>query len=286
MSESSGPTQTASRPTTAIDDPVRVGQGDRPNRRRRRHQSSVVKLARWGIVIGVVLLLETASRVGLVDALTMPAPSTMFARLFDLVQTSAFWDDFRATALRVLLAFAAGALGGLLLGILFWRLPFVGATFEPYLVSLYAAPTVVFYPILLAILGLGSAPIIVIASTMALIPVTLNTMVGLSSIRPSLPKLARSLNCGVRQTYLKVLAPAATPLLVPGLVLGFIYATIGVVAMEFILASRGLGFQIGYSYRSFEMELMYAYILVVLVAAVTVNYLLNLIERRVRQDMG
>jgi len=176
--------------------------------------------------------------------------------------------------------------GGLLLGVLFWKLPFVGATFEPYLVSLYAAPTVVFYPILLAILGLGPAPIIVIATTMALIPVALNTMVGLNAIPPTLPKLAGSLNCSTFQTYVKVLAPAATPLLVPGLVLGVIYATIGVIAMEFILASEGLGFQIGYTYRSFDMELMYAYILVVLVMAVLVNVLLNAIERRVRQDMG
>ncbi|MHA6631629.1 ABC transporter permease [Pseudonocardia sichuanensis] len=242
-------------------------------------------MARWGIVIGVVLLLELGSRTDFIDALIMPAPSTMVAQLVELLPTSDFWEDFRATALAVLAAFAIGAVGGLLLGILFWRLPFVGATFEPYLVSLYAAPTVVFYPILLAFLGLGPAPIVAIASTMALIPIALNTMVGLHSIPPSLPKLARSLNCSVAQTYRKVLAPAATPLLVPGLVLGFIYATIGVIAMEFILASNGLGFEIGYTYRSFDMERMYAYILVVLVVAVAVNVLLNFIERRVRQDM-
>lgn len=251
----------------------------------RRREFPLVLVARWGIVVGVVVLLEIASRSGLIDPLIMPAPTTMVAQLVQIVPTSAFLDDFRTTGLAVLSAFGLGAVGGLLLGVLFWRLPFAGATFEPYLVSLYAAPTVVFYPILLAVLGLGPGPIIVIATTMALIPIALNTMVGLNSIPPSLPKLARSLNCSTLQTYWKVLAPAATPLLVPGLVLGFIYATIGVIAMEFILASRGLGFQIGYTYRSFDMEQMYAYIIVVLVVAVLINLLLNFIERRVRQDM-
>jgi len=256
-----------------------------PARGRERREFPLVAVARWGIVLGAVLLLEVASRTELIDPLIMPAPSSMVAQLGQLLPTSEFWEDFRTTGLGVLAAFGIGSVGGLLVGILFWRLPFAGATFEPYLVSLYAAPTVVFYPILLAILGLGPAPIIVIASTMALIPIALNTMVGLHSIPPSLPKLARSLNCSVAQTYWKVLAPAATPLLVPGLVLGFIYATIGVIAMEFILASHGLGFQIGYTYRSFDMERMYAYILVVLVVAVAINLLLNFIERRVRQDM-
>jgi len=245
----------------------------------------VISLAQWGVVLGVVLALEICSRTELIDPLIMPAPSTMVGRLVELVPTATFWEDFRTTGLAVLAAFGLGAVGGLILGILFWRLPFVGATFEPYLVSLYAAPTVVFYPILLAVLGLGPTPIIVIASTMALIPIALNTMVGLNSIPPGLPKLARSLNCSVPQTYWKVLAPAATPLLVPGLVLGFIYATIGVIAMEFILASDGLGFQIGYAYRSFDMQSMYAYIIVVLIVAVAMNVLLNHIERRVRRDM-
>lgn len=245
-----------------------------------------ISLARWGIVVGVVGLLELAARVGLVDPLTMPAPSQMVARLFGVIGREEFGTDLWTTGLAVLASFAFGAVAGMAVGILFWRLPFVGATFEPYLVSLYSMPTLVFYPILLAIFGLGPAPIVVIATTMAMIPIALNTMVGLRSIPPTLPRLARSLNCSRTQTYLKVLAPAATPLLVPGLVLGFIYSVIGVIAMEFILAAHGLGFRIGDAYRAFRMEDMYAYIIVVLVIAVAVNILLNSIERRVRKDMA
>jgi NitT/TauT family transport system permease protein len=250
------------------------------------HRPSFVTTARWGIVLGAIALLELCARTGLVDPLIMPAPSAMLLRLVEVVRGDEFVGDLATTVAAVLAAFGIGATGGLLIGILFWRLPFVGATFEPYLVSLYSMPTLVFYPILLAVLGLGPAPIIAIATTMALIPVALNTMVGLNTISPTLPKLARSLNCSRRQLYLKVLAPAATPLVVPGLVLGFIYAMIGVIAMEFILASAGLGFRIGYTYRAFDMQDMYAYILVVLVIAVAANVALNGIERRVRKDMG
>jgi NitT/TauT family transport system permease protein len=256
----------------------------RTGRGRERRNSHVVRVARWGIVVGPVAALEGASRAGHISPLIMPAPSAMWSRIVEIVPTQEFFEDFRTTSLSVLAAFLLGALAGLPLGILFWRLPFVGATFEPYLVSLYAAPTVVFYPIMLAILGLGPAPIVLLASTMALIPIALNTMVGLNAMPRNLPKLARSLNCSTFQTYWKVLAPAATPLLVPGLVLGFIYATIGVIAMEFIMASRGLGFRIGYYYRYFDMQSMYAYIVVVLVLAVLANQALNTMERRVRKD--
>jgi NitT/TauT family transport system permease protein len=247
--------------------------------------SVLLPVSRWLIVAGVVALLELAARVGAIDPLIMPPPSAMVRELVVVLQTAQFWDDATTSGVSLLASFGIGTVGGLLVGVIFWKLPFVGATFEPYLVSLYAAPTVVFYPILLAVLGLGPGPIILIASTMAMIPVALNTMVGLKSIPPSLPKLARSMNLGVGQTFRKVLLPAATPLLVPGLVLGCIYATIGVIAMEFILASNGLGFRIGYAYRSFDIERMYAYIVVVVVVAAAVNVALNRIERRVRRDM-
>ncbi|MQA09869.1 MAG: ABC transporter permease subunit [Pseudonocardiaceae bacterium] len=217
--------------------------------------------------------------------MVLPPPTEIVGKLGEIVPSNVFLDDLGSTAITVFSAFAIGAIIGLLIGIAFWKLPFVGAVFEPYLVSMYSMPALVFYPILLALLGLSKAPIVVIAASMALIPIALNTMVALRAIKSTLPKLGTSLNCTRRQIYWKILAPAATPLVVPGLVLGFIYAMIGTIAMEFILASNGIGFRIGYYYRSFDVVDMYAYILVASIIAIIVNVALNRLERRIRRDM-
>lgn len=242
-------------------------------------------LAQAGLIVGAAGLLEFATQVGYINTMVLPPPSEMIVRLGEILPTGMFLHDLLSTVTTLLSAFAVGAVLGVLIGILFWKSPFSGAVFEPYLVSMYSMPTVVFYPILLAMLGLGAAPIMVIAASMALIPIALNTMVGLRRIEPTLPKLARSLNCTKTQLYWKILAPAATPLIVPGLVLGFIYAVIGTIAMEFILADEGVGFRVGYYYRTFEVVDMYAYILVASLFAVIANVLLNRLERRIRQDM-
>lgn len=242
-------------------------------------------VVRTAIILFAVLLLEICARLAIIDPLVVPPPSRMLAPLVEIIPSEGFVEDLMATGVSVLLAFLVGVFVGIAIGILFWRSPLTGAVFEPYLVSLYSMPTLVFYPVLLAFLGLGPAPIIAIASTMAVIPIALNTMVALRAVRPTLIKLSRSLNCSRRQLYLKVLAPAAIPLTVPGLTLGFIYAMIGTIAMEFILASHGIGFQIGYNYRAFFIEEMYAYILIVSVIAVSASSLLKYFERRVRRDM-
>jgi NitT/TauT family transport system permease protein len=201
------------------------------------------------------------------------------------VGTAEFGSDLVRTSLTVGIAFLIGGAIGVVLGALCWRAPLVGDVLEPYLVTLYAMPTLVFYPMLLALLGVGIWPILVIASLMVVIPVALNVMVALRSVSPVLPKLGRSLNCSRAQLYRKVLVPAATPLAVPGLKLGLIYAIIGTVAMEFILADRGLGFRIGYDYRQFDVADMWALILAVAVLAIVVTSAVGLLERRIRRDM-
>lgn len=240
---------------------------------------------RWAVFLGLFALLEAATRGGFIDPLTVVPPTVMFQRLLAIIPTASFATDLSRTLFTIVTAFLIGCAVGIPLGTLFWRIPAVGRVLEPFLVTMYAMPTLVFYPILLALMGLNAGPIIAIAAVMSLIPIALQTMVALNSINPLLHKLSQSLNCTQRQYYLKILVPAATPLAIPGLKLGFIYAIIGTIAMEFILASRGIGFRAGLGYREFQIADMYAYILVVVLLSVLVNYLLTALERRIRRDM-
>lgn len=240
---------------------------------------------RWGIVVATFALLELLTQTAVIPEVIMPPPTEIASALFNIVGTAEFGSDLVRTGTTVAIAFAIGATIGVGLGVVCWRAPLVGDVLEPYLVTVYAMPTLVFYPILLALMGVGLGPILVIASLMVVIPVALNVMVALRSISPVLPKLGRSLNCTRRQLYRKVLVPAATPLAVPGLKLGLIYAIIGTVAMEFILADRGLGYRIGYDYRQFNVADMWALIVAVAALAILVTSAVGVVERRIRRDM-
>lgn len=243
------------------------------------------RVVRWAIIIGFVAVLEAATRAGLVNRGLMVPPSEILQRLVSIVPTGEFVADATRTLTTILMAFTIGLVGGIPLGVLLWRMPGVGRVLEPFLVTGYAMPTLLFYPVLLAIMGLNAGPIVVIAATMSLIPIALTTMVALGSVRPILHKLAKSVNASPSQYYLKVLFPAATPLVFPGVKLGFIYAVIGTIAMEFILAAEGIGFRAGFYYRELNTADMWAYIAVVVVLSVIVNGILTWSEKRIRKDM-
>lgn len=240
---------------------------------------------RWSIIVALLVLLEGATRVGLIGHGLMVPPSEIFMRMVTIIPTSEFARDASSTLSTILMAFAIGLVGGIPLGVLLWRIPAARRVLEPFLVTGYAMPTLLFYPVLLAVMGLNTGPIIVIAATMSLVPIALTTTVALGSVKSILHKLSKSVNASQAQYYVKVLLPAATPLVFPGVKLGLIYAVIGTIAMEFILAAQGIGFRAGFYYRELNTADMWAYITVVIVFSVLVNSILTWLEKRIRKDM-
>lgn len=243
-------------------------------------------LCRVLVGFGFIALLEALCRDGLISPTIMSSPTLIANRLAALVQTDQFQMDCLRTSAEIVASAMTGIFAGIVIGSFAAQFPLWGEVIEPYLISLYAMPTLIFYPLLLAVMGLGSGPIVTITSVMVAVPVALNTMVGIRGINPTLRRLGRSLGCSQPRINFSILLPAAAQLLFPGIKLGSIYAVIGCIAMEFILSNRGLGYRIGYDYNNFAILDMWANILAVVVLSVAAVSVLTFIERRVRRDIA
>lgn len=245
-----------------------------------------IALRRALVILIPLAVWEVASRVGMIDPLTAPAPSQVVMALAQIAPSRTFARDAMRTLSTVVGAFALGAAVAYPIGILLWRLPVVSAIVEPYLATLYAMPLLIVYPVVLAILGLGPAPIVTIASVMAFIPIATGTLSAFRSVDARYLRLSHVLCCTFLQRFRRILLPASLPLLVPGVKMGFTYALVGSLAMEFLLAERGLGFRIGMTYREFKTTAMFAHILAVVLVAAATYIALSRIEARVRRDIA
>lgn len=250
-----------------------------PGRRRRLGDATFSGVATTILVALLALLCEIGPRAGWWGEEVLPSTSSIVASAADLLGQPQFWGDAGRTSLEIGLSIVFGSVLGLLLGLVFWKLPTVGRIFEPYLVSFYAVPMVLFYPLAIVVVGINASSVVILATVMATIPVALNTTVGLNGIRPVYLKLARSLQCSPRQLLTSIALPAAAPFIVAGLRLGVVYALIGSIAMEFVTAQAGLGYRIRYLYEIFDNQTMFAYIFVVLVVSMILTALLVAVEK-------
>lgn len=255
------------------------GQPQRTGRRRRMGNLVFSTLSTLGLVVLGIAVAEIGAQAGWWSEQVLPAPSTVFAALGTLLTKAQFWDDSKRTGIEVAVSIVFGSLLGLAAGLLFWKLPLVGRIFEPYLVSFYAVPLVLFYPVMIVLVGINAMSVIILATIMAAIPMALNTAVGLNAMPSVYMKLARSLRASPRQTLLAIAIPAAGPFIVAGLRLAVVYALIGTIAMEFTTAQAGLGYRIRYLYEIFDNTQMFAYIAAVVLLSCLLTVLLALVER-------
>jgi NitT/TauT family transport system permease protein len=231
------------------------------------------------LVAVAVVVWQTGGDQGWWPSSVLPSPTRIFEAGGKEIGEGPFLGDAGSTVLAFGLSVILGIVLGGLAGYLFWRKQTLGKIFEPYLVSFYTVPLVVFYPMLIVIIGLNQWPIVLLGSVMAAIPMALNTWVGLSGIRKVYLNLARSLCLTRWQMVRQVALPAAAPMIIAGATLAAIYALIGVVAMEFMVAQQGLGYRIRYRYESFDNDGMYFYITSVLVLSLLIVWLLSYLPR-------
>ena len=230
-----------------------------------------VGATRLGVILAFIAVLEALCRFGIVKPLTLVAPSRMVSELIDLIQAGEVGDDAARTAIEVGGAFVISVVLGVLMGAVIHATPRLRRAVAPVLVSWYAVPSFVFYPLFIALLGLSEAPLIAIGAFSAAPAMVVATISGLDRVPRVLLRVARVHRMGFWDTLRHITLPSALPSLFTGVKLAFAYAFIGVIAGEFILSGGGLGYAIAYAYESFETPKMYALMLLVLGVGVAVN---------------
>ena len=247
---------------------------------------SRVGLIRLAVIVAAVGLLEAACRTGLIDHRVVIPPSEMADALARLLISGQFNDQIVRTFAIVAAAVAISVVFGFALGIVVQALPRVRQALDPLFATYYAVPIFIFYPVLIALFGISSVPILLMGVATAVVAMIIATLNGLDRIPRVLTKVARVHRMGTVATALRVKLPAAAPHLFTGVKLAVSYSFIAVIASEFIMAPAGLGRIISDAYSDFNNPRMYALMLLLIVVATAVNTALHSFDRRWAERRG
>lgn len=241
---------------------------------------------RLAVVAGFVALLEALTQTGVIARITMIPPSEMAAHLGRLLRSGRYTADILGTLGNVVTAFVLAVVGGFVLGVALHAVPRLRRAVDPFLSTYYAIPFFAFYPLLVAIFGLGPVPIVMIGFLFGVVAMLINTLNGLDRIPRVLLKTARICGMGPVRTALMVKLPSAAPHLFTGVKLAVAYAFIGVIAAEFIMSTSGLGYSIAYAFNNFDNRTMYALMLFIIVLVTVINAAFHIWERRLMARRG
>lgn len=236
---------------------------------------------RLALVIALVALLEVACRTGLIDRLTVIPPSEMVAALWGILASGSANADIAYTLTNTFVAILCAVLSGFAAGGIIHALPRLRRVLDPLLTSYYAVPIFAFYPLLVLIFGVTATPLIVIGALFGMVSMLTSTLLGFDRIPPVMGKAATVFGLGPLRALLLIRLPATIPHLITGLKMTVVYCVIAVVAAEFILSPKGLGFKIAFAYNNFDNRTMYGLLLLLITAVTLVVLLLHHVEQRI-----
>jgi len=223
------------------------------------------------VVAAAIAALEAACRFGLINLHVVIPPSEMATSLVSLLMSGEIDGAIARTLGVVTLAALLSIVVGFAFGLMIHALPRAREALDPYFATYYAVPVFIFYPVMIAILGLNAWPIVLIGFATAVVAMIIATLNGLDRVPRVLTKVGRVHRMGTVATALKLKLPAAAPYLFTGVKLSVSYAFVSVIAAEFILSPAGLGREIADAYNDFNNRRMYALMLFLLAVATVVN---------------
>jgi NitT/TauT family transport system permease protein len=209
--------------------------------------------ARVLVVAAVLALVQAGTATRVINPLFVAPPTAALAAAARGLAGGALVTPTLVTLREVILALALAGGAGLGGGYLLWRYGTLARVYEPWIAGLFAAPLILLYPIPLVIFGRTSAAIVAQAAVMAAFPVILYTRHGLAGIEPQLIKVAAVFRLTRWQALRHIFVPAAAPTLVTGLRLGLTFVFVGVVSVEYLAQTGGLGEAINFEYLQFNM---------------------------------
>jgi NitT/TauT family transport system permease protein len=184
------------------------------------------------------------------------------------------------TLLETVLAFGIGTVLGLAVGLWLALAPTASAILDPYIKALNSMPRVILAPIFALWFGLGIWSKVALAVTLVFFIVFFNVYQGVREVSPVVLANARMLGANRKQLLRTVYLPSATSWVFSSLHTSVGLAFVGAVVGEYLGSARGVGYLILQAEGTFDVNTVFAGIVVLTAFALGLDALVGRIERR------
>jgi NitT/TauT family transport system permease protein len=212
----------------------------------------VLGLVAWQVLVSVLS----------VQRFLLPKPTQIASAFWN--ERHSLWSAGWFTFQEAVGGFVVGSGLAILVGLVLARWKPLRSAVMPYAIAANAIPIIAFAPITNAWFSpLSKSSKIAIAAVLCFFPVLVNTIRGLTSVKPQSIELMRSYAAGELEIFRRVRVPAALPYIFTALKVASVLAMIGAIVGEYFGGSiEALGVQIKNSASLFQFETAWAAILV------------------------
>ena len=207
-------------------------------------------------------------------------PLLVLERVLDWFVSGTIYRHLWVTLLETVLAFAAGTVLGLGVGLWLGLSPLASSLLDPYIKAANAMPRVILAPIFAVWFGLGIWSKVALGVTLVFFIVFFNVYQGVKEVSPSILANARMLGMSERQLMRHVYWPSALSWMFSSLHTSVGFAVVGAVVGEYLGSAAGLGYIIQQAEGIFDVAGVFAGMIVLAAFVIAIDTLVTLAEKR------
>ncbi len=199
---------------------------------------------------------------------------------FTLHFPAEIYPHLLVTLTETVLAFVIGTGLGLAAGLWLALSPLASAILDPYVKAANSMPRVILAPIFAMWFGLGIWSKVALAVTLVFFVVFFNVYQGVKEVSPVVLANAKMLGANARQLLRTVYLPSATSWVFSSLHTSIGLAFVGAVVGEYLGSARGVGYLILQAEGTFDVNTVFAGIVVLTAFALILDGAVGVIEKR------
>ncbi|WP_227397023.1 ABC transporter permease [Jeotgalibacillus aurantiacus] len=217
----------------------------------------------------------------------LPAPTDVFASLYEGFSNRTLLYDLLASFQRLFIGLAIALVLGLLLGVLLAKSKTADETLGSLILALQSVPSIVWLPLAIMWFGLNEMAVIFIVVLGATIVMTINVRTGIINVPPLYIKAARTMNYKGFRLFAKVTIPASVPYAVTGIRLAWAFAWRALMAGELLSTGPGLGYSLRFASDFGDMSRVIAIMLIIMLIGILVDLMFfQRVEKKVLKKWG
>ncbi|MGP1678353.1 MAG: ABC transporter permease [Burkholderiales bacterium] len=207
-------------------------------------------------------------------------PQKVLVRVWEWFSSGSIYEHLAVTLIETMLAFAIGTVFGLAIGLWLALSPTASGIFDPYIKAANSMPRVILAPIFSIWFGLGIWSKVALGVTLVFFIVFFNVYQGVREVSPVVLANVRMLGASQRQLLRHVYLPSATSWVFASLHNSVGLAFVGAVVGEYLGSARGVGYLILQAEGVFDINTVFAGILVLTAFALALDAVVGVIEKR------
>ena len=233
------------------------------------------------MVVSFLVIWEIGASRGFINSFIFSSPTKILKTLITLFKNGELLKHLLVTLSEISIAFLIGIVISFTVSIIMYEFKFIADVIDPFLTMLNSLPKVALGPIIIIWAGANTRSIIVMALLINVIISIITIYTGFINTDALKLKLFNSFKANKWQILTKLVIPSSIRTIVSSLKINISLTLIGVIMGEFLVSKKGIGYLVLYGTQVFNLNLVLAGILILIIVSYVLYKLVSLLEKKV-----